>query len=115
MRAALYARYSSDRQNERSIEDQLALCRRHAEARAWSVVASFSDAAISGAAMANRPGLQALLAAAAGGAFDLVLVEDQDRLARNLEHEAHVFNRLKYLGVSIATLATDEVKILDVA
>ena len=54
MRAALYARYSSERQNERSIEDQLAVCRRHAEGRGWSVVATFSDAAISGAATAVK-------------------------------------------------------------
>ena len=61
MRAALYARYSNDRQNERSIEDQFAVCRRYAEARGWTIVATFSDAAISGSAMANRPGLQTLL------------------------------------------------------
>ncbi len=114
MRAALYARYSSDRQNERSIDDQLAVCRRHAEGRGWSVVATFADAAISGSAMANRPGLQTLLAAAGGGAFDVVLVEDEDRLARNLEHQANVFNRLKAAGVAIATLASDKIGILEV-
>ena len=114
MRAALYARYSSDRQNERSIEDQLAVCRRHAAARGWDVVATFSDAAISGAAMANRPGLQALLTSAGAGVFDLVMVEDEDRLARNLEHQAHVFNRLKLHGVAIATLGSDKIGILEV-
>lgn len=114
VRAALYARYSSDRQNERSIEDQLAVCRRHAEARGWEVVATFSDAAISGAAMANRPGLQTLLAAASGAAFDLVLVEDEDRLARDLEHQAHIYNRLKAQGVAIATLSSERIGILEV-
>lgn len=113
--AALYARYSSDRQNPLSCADQLQLLQAHAQRRGWTVVATFQDAAISGAAMANRPGLQALIATAEAGGIDLVLVEDQDRLARNLEHEAHVFNRLKAAGVRIATLATDEVKILDVA
>lgn len=115
MRVALYARYSDDRQNERSIADQVVVCRRHAEARGWTVVATFSDAAISGSAMANRPGLHQLLAQAEAGEFDLVLVEEQDRLARNLEHEAHVFNRLKQVGVGIATLQTDRVQIMDVA
>ncbi len=114
MRAALYARYSSERQNERSIEDQLAVCRRHAEGRGWSVVATFSDAAISGAAMLNRPGLQALLAAGAAGAFDVVLVEDEDRLARNLEHQANIYNRLRHAGVAIATLSSDAIGILEV-
>jgi hypothetical protein len=32
-RAALYARYSSDRQNEASVADQLEMGRRHAAAR----------------------------------------------------------------------------------
>jgi len=114
MRVALYARYSSERQNERSIEDQLGVCRRHAEARGWTVVTTFSDAAISGSTMANRPGLQALLAVAGGGAFDLVLVEDEDRLARNLEHQANIFNRLKHAGVGIATLSSDAIGILEV-
>lgn len=115
MRVALYARYSSDRQNERSCEDQRALLAAHAQRRGWTVAATFQDAALSGTAMANRPGLNTLIAAAEGGLFDLVLVEHQDRLARNLEHEAHIFNRLKRAGVRIATLATDEVRILDVA
>lgn len=119
MRAALYARYSSDRQNERSNADQLEVCRRHAFARGWTTSPDleFQDAAISGAAMANRPGLQALLAAAAAEprAFDLVLVEDEDRLARNQEHLAHVANRLEDLGVVLATLTTDRVEDLHVA
>ncbi len=114
MRAALYARYSSDRQNERSIQDQLAVCARHAESRGWVVVATFSDAAISGAAMANRPGIQSLLAAAVSSSFDVVLVEDEDRLARNLEHQANIFNRLRHAGVSIATLSNDRIGILEV-
>jgi site-specific DNA recombinase len=115
MRVALYARYSDDVQNPRSIEDQFEVCRRHAAARGWEIVASFSDAAISGAAMANRPGLQTLLAAAGAGGFERVLVEHEDRIARNLEHQAHIFNRLKHLGVGIATLSSDRIGVLEVA
>ncbi len=115
MRVALYARYSSERQNERSISDQHAVCRRHADARGWDVVAAFQDAAISGAAMANRPGLLAMLAAAEAAAFDLVLVEDEDRLARSQEHLAHVASRLEFAGVALATLETDQVDDMRVA
>ena len=113
MRVALYARYSNDRQNERSIEDQFAVCRRHAEARGWTVVAGFSDAAISGAAMANRPGILSLLACAAAGEFDRVLVEDTDRLARDREHDAHIFKRLTYAHVIISTLTSDHVTAIE--
>lgn len=115
MRAALYARYSSERQNERSIADQLTVCTRHAQAKGWSVVAHFQDAAISGAAMANRPGLLQALAAAEAGEFEILLVEDEDRLARNLEHLAHIAGRLEDAGVRIATLTTDHVEDLHVA
>ena len=38
MRAAIYARYSSDNQREASIEDQIEVCRRYAELRDWTVV-----------------------------------------------------------------------------
>jgi site-specific DNA recombinase len=44
-RVALYARYSSDRQSKHSIDDQLRICRAHAERQGWTVVASFQDAA----------------------------------------------------------------------
>ncbi|WP_370867943.1 recombinase family protein [Phenylobacterium sp.] len=115
MRAALYARYSSERQNERSIADQLTVCTRHAQAKGWTVTALFQDAAISGAAMANRPGLLDAIAAAEAREFDILLVEDEDRLARNLEHLAHIAGRLEDAGVMIATLTTDHVQDLHVA
>jgi site-specific DNA recombinase len=35
MRAAIYARYSSDLQSDKSIDDQIALCAMCASARAW--------------------------------------------------------------------------------
>jgi site-specific DNA recombinase len=115
MRVAIYARYSSERQNDRSIADQVSVCTRHAVARGWDVVGVHSDAAISGAAMANRPGLLAALDAAERGDFDALLAEDEDRLARSLEHLAHVVNRLRAAGVAVSTLQTDVVETLHVA
>lgn len=114
-RVAIYARYSSDRQNESSVADQIALCTRHAAQRGWSVVNVFSDAAISGSAMANRPGLLDAMAAAERGEFDVLLTEDEDRLARNLEHMAHVANRLEDAGVQIWTLGSGQVGTMHVA
>ncbi len=51
IRAALYARYSSDNQRDASIEDQLRLCRLHADKVGWTVADSYSDRAISGASL----------------------------------------------------------------
>jgi site-specific DNA recombinase len=104
MRCALYARYSTDLQNPRSIADQLVECRRHAERQGWVVVADFADAAISGAAMANRPGVQALVAAANARAFDVVLAEDLSRFSRDGGHPWDLYYDLEAVGVQLHTV-----------
>ena len=74
MRVALYARYSSDQQRAASITDQQRTCRAFATSRGWTVVADFSDAAMSGASI-MRPGFQGLMRAALAGTFDVALAE----------------------------------------
>ena len=108
MRVALYARYSTDLQREASIEDQLRLCRGHAERQGWTVVDSYSDRAISGASML-RPGLQELLADASRGRFDVVLAEAMDRLSRDQEDIAGLYKRLNFAGARIVTIAEGEI------
>jgi hypothetical protein len=46
MRAAIYARFSTDKQREASIADQFRVAERLAEQHGFDVVARFSDAAI---------------------------------------------------------------------
>ena len=65
MRAALYARFSTEKQSENSIEDQFRVCERLAERHDFQVVTRFSDAAVSGGT-AHRMGYQCLLDALAG-------------------------------------------------
>ncbi len=115
MRAALYARFSDDKQNARSADDQLAACRVHAAARGWTVVAEFKDEAISGWLMVNRPGINAMLEAAAAGGFDVLLTEDEDRVARRLQHQALIWDDLEELGIQWATLHTEKVELMHVA
>ncbi|MGF7205354.1 recombinase family protein, partial [Sphingobium olei] len=50
-RAALYARYSDDKQSPASIEDQFLICREQAAREGWRIVGSYKDAAISGASV----------------------------------------------------------------
>lgn len=114
-RVAIYARFSSDVQNPRSIEDQVALCQRHAAARGWTVVTAFMDAAISGAHIVNRPGLLTALASAERGEFDVLLAEHEDRIARDLEHLAGAVKRLRHVGARLATLTCDHVETIQVA
>ena len=112
-RVALYARYSSDQQREASIEDQLRLCRLYAEKQGWTIVDSHQDRAVSGASLI-RPGIQALLADALRGRFDVVLAEALDRISRDQEDVAGVFKRMTFAGVKIITLSEGEITHLHV-
>ena len=75
MRAAIYARYSTELQSDKSIDDQVALCRRFAKQNGHEVVEVYSDAAKSGAFMVNREGIQRLMHDARDKKFDVVIVE----------------------------------------
>lgn len=103
-RVAIYARYSSDRQREASLEDQVRLCQERADWEGWTVTSTFSDRAISGSSML-RAGLQELIAKAMAGTIDIVLTEALDRLSRDQADVATIYKRLSFAGVQIITLA----------
>jgi len=113
LRAALYARFSSENQRDSSIEDQLRQCRERAEREGWTVVETYSDRAISGSSMI-RAGIQSLLADAQMGRFDIVLSEALDRISRDQEDVAAVFKRLRFAGIPIVTLSEGEINELHV-
>lgn len=113
-RVALYARYSSDNQRAASIEDQFRLCEERATREEWQVVDTYRDAAISGASMILRPGIQTLLRDAQAGQFDIVLAEALDRVSRDQADVATLFKRLQFAGVTIVTLAEGEISELHV-
>lgn len=100
-RAAIYARFSTELQNERSIEDQIALCRATAHREGLSVVAEFEDRARSGASIIGRDGLARLLRDAEARAFDVLIVEALDRLSRDMADLAGIHRRLSFLGIEI--------------
>ncbi|TCS26427.1 DNA invertase Pin-like site-specific DNA recombinase, partial [Acetobacter aceti NBRC 14818] len=108
MKVALYARYSSENQRDASIEDQLRLCRLHAEKQGWTIVDSYTDRAISGASLL-RPGIQELIQDATRGRFTIVLAEAMDRLSRDQEDIAGLFKRMTFSGVRIITLSEGDV------
>ena len=114
MRAALYARYSTDLQNVASIADQFATCRSFAAKDATKIVATFEDAAISGGSAANRPGLHSLMHGAKNGEFDVVLCEALDRLSRSQADVAALFEDLRFHGVKIRTISEGDISELQI-
>jgi site-specific DNA recombinase len=82
VRAAIYARFSTDRQSEASIADQVRVCTDYATRNGFKVAAQFEDQGISGASIAGRPGVRQLIDAALAGQFEAVLVTDLSRLSR---------------------------------
>ena len=78
MRAAIYARYSSDLQRDSSIEDQVRICRDRLDHEGWTLSATYTDHAKSGAS-SLRPGYQKLLEDARRGEFEVLIAEALDR------------------------------------
>jgi site-specific DNA recombinase len=108
MRVAIYARYSTNMQSAASIEDQVRVCRDYAKRQGWTVMETYSDAAISGASIL-RSGLQAALASARHGDFEILLAEALDRISRDQEDVAAIYKRLNFAGVIPFTLSEGEV------
>lgn len=100
-KAVIYARFSTDLQNERSIEDQITLCRDYATREGINVVEVFEDRARSGGSIMGRDGLLRLLDRAKEQSFDVVVVEALDRLSRDMEDLAGIHKRLSFLGIEI--------------
>ena len=115
MTAAIYARYSSDLQSERSIDDQVAACRSYAERHGLTgPFAIFSDAGLSGASMATRPQLQALLALVRGRKVRVVIAEALDRLSRDQADIALIHRAVKSAGARLLTLSEGEVGVMHI-
>lgn len=104
IRAAIYARFSSDKQSERSIDDQVVLCRQFCDREGMLVVIVYDDRAISGASTINRAGWRSLMRDAGDGKFDIVVSEALDRISRDQEDLSGIFKRLRFRGINILTL-----------
>ncbi|MEO1222408.1 MAG: recombinase family protein, partial [Pseudomonadota bacterium] len=114
IKAAIYARYSSDLQRDASIEDQIRLCTERAEREGWQIANCYTDHAISGASMIQRPGIQQLMQDAAAGRFQVVISEGLDRLSRDQEDIAGIYKRLQFASVCIFTVAEGEISNLHI-
>ena len=100
---AIYARYSSDKQNPRSADDQVRLCQAYAKKQGWQVAEVYKDPEISGRKHKERLDYQRMVRAARSGDFDGILVEDTDRLSRGIAETARLSDLVNYVRIKIYT------------
>lgn len=98
MRAVIYARVSGD--DRGSLAGQLDMGRAYAVDHGYTVMAELSEDWVSGAAM-DAPELQRALDMAMTGSFDVLIVREMDRLARDLVKQMMVEEQLHKAGVAI--------------
>src|SRR5687768_15681040 len=106
MRAAIYARFSSENQREQSIEDQVRVCRDFARRDGITVLDEhiYFDEAQSGA-IRSRPGLEALKKAAEDKQFDVLLVDDSSRLSRDNQHFNTLLCLFQFWGIRLISVS----------
>jgi DNA invertase Pin-like site-specific DNA recombinase len=100
--AVAYARYSSAQQRDVSIEQQLRDIRAYAEREGYTIIYEYADHAKSGFKnVERRTQFQAMIQAAASGAFDTVIAWKVDRFGRNRRESAIFKSQLAEHGVSV--------------
>lgn len=100
MKAVIYARFSSEKQNEASIEGQLRECLEYANFNNIEVIGNYIDRAQS-AKTDNRPNFQKMIKDSYKRMFDCIIVWKLDRFARNRYDSAYYKNILKKNGVRV--------------
>lgn len=100
MNVVIYARYSSDKQREESIEGQLKVCHAYAEKQGYNVIDEYIDRAIS-AKTDNRPNFQRMIKDSSKKHFQGIIVYQLDRFARNRADSAKYRAILNKNGVKL--------------
>ena len=109
MRCVIYARFSSDRQNEESITAQVRACTEYAEKHGMEVTHVYADEAVSGkeSKTASRIEYQQMMKDASRGLFEVVLIHKFDRVARSLTEHVNLQARLAKWKVDLIAVAQD--------
>lgn len=101
--AVIYARYSSDKQSEQSIDGQLYDCYNYAKQHGVKVLREYIDRAMTGK-NDDRPAFKEMIADSAKERWDYVLVWKLDRFARNTMDSAINRRELKKNGVRLLSV-----------
>ncbi len=104
--AVIYARYSSDKQREASIEDQIRVCREYCASEKIEIVREYADYAITGKTD-DRPQFRRMIANAPEA--ELVVVYMFDRFSRNRYDSATYKQMLRDCDVRVIS-ATEHIE-----
>lgn len=99
---AIYARFSSDNQNPKSIGDQYRKCEESiSSAYGQDVnILRYSDEAISGT-RTDRPDYQRMIRDGLDGKFEALVVDDLSRLSRDTLESHRILKEFKFYGIRI--------------
>jgi len=100
MRAVIYTRVSTQGQRETSHDDQARNCEQRAAREGWAVGQRYTDHGISGSKR-DRPAYQRMLADAAAGKFEALLVDDLSRFSRDSVEQETEIRRLERRKVRV--------------
>ncbi len=106
VRCAVYARFSSDRQKDTSIDDQVRRCRDYIVANGGQLDPALvlTDYAVSGASL-QRAGMEALRTLVNRREIDVIVVEDQSRITRDFADSGTIFKQIDYNRVRLLCVA----------
>jgi len=106
MKVAIYARYPSENQSEKSIDDQIRVCQKYIENNGYTFSEEhiFTDEALSGSLL-QRPGLLALERTMENKEFEAVAVDDLSRLSRSNHQMLTLVNKFNFHQVKIISVS----------
>jgi site-specific DNA recombinase len=103
LKAAIYARYSSDNQREESIDAQIRAIKSYAENNNYTIVKTYIDEALSGKTD-HRPQFLQMISDAKMNMFDAVICHKLDRFARNRYDSAFYKKILKENNIKLISV-----------
>ena len=109
MNVVLYLRYSSDKQNEQSIEGQQRICTEYCERNGMNIIDVYIDRALSASKNTEkRIAFQKMISDSEKQTFQAIIVYKLDRFARNRYDSALYKNKLSKNGVKVVS-ATESI------
>jgi len=115
MRAAIYARRSTEEHQESSLEVQVEEARRFIQGRGWVVSEThiYQEDAVSRAEFKRRPELPRLILASEKHEFDVVVARDESRIGGDMHRTGLIISDLLDAGVKLFYYFTGEEVRLD--